>query len=80
MRHFKVPIDENDREIWLAMFKKTLKEIGFPKAHLREFWEWIEPLSIRMINRRTMMQPVRRHYWSDVRKEFSDKTEPVRAH
>ena len=71
MRHFKIPIDENDREIWLAMYKKTLKEIAFPKEHLEEFWNWIEPLSIRMINRRTNMENIKRHYWSDVKKEFN---------
>ena len=70
MRHFNVPIDENHREIWLAMFKKTLKEIDFPKEHLQEFWEWIEALSIRMINRRTTMEPIKRHYWSEVKKEL----------
>ena len=75
MRHFKVPIDENDREIWLAMYKKTLKEIEFPHEHLEEFWNWIEALSIRMINRRTNMNAIKRHYWSDVKKEFSSKRE-----
>ncbi len=70
MRHFKVPIDENDREIWLAMFKKSLKETAFPKEHMEEFWNWIEPLSIRMINRRTTMDAVKRHHWSDVKQEL----------
>ncbi|WP_428737978.1 globin [Sulfurimonas sp.] len=70
MRHFKVPITENDREIWLAMYKKTLKEITFPKELLEEFWNWIEPLSIRMINRRTNMSAIPRHYWHTVKKEF----------
>ena len=70
MRHFKIPIDENDREIWLAVYKKTLKEIAFPPKHLEEFWNWIEPLSIRMINRRTNMDAIKRHYWSDVKSEF----------
>ena len=70
VRHFKIPIDENDREIWLSMYKKTLKEIDFPKEHLEEFWNWIEPLSIRMINRRTNMQNIKRHYWNDVRISF----------
>lgn len=70
MRHFKIPIDENDREIWLAMYKKTLKEIQFPEEHLQEFWNWIEPLSIRMINRRTNMESIKRHHWSEVKKEL----------
>ena len=71
MRHFKIPIDESDREIWLAMYKKTLKELGFPREHLEEFWNWIEPLSIRMINRRTNMDSIQRHYWVDVKNEFN---------
>ena len=71
-RHFKIPIDENDREIWLAMYKKTLKEVEFPQEHLEEFWNWIEPLSIRMINRRTDMDAMKRHPWSEVKKEFAN--------
>lgn len=70
LRHFKIPIDESDREIWLTMYKKTLKEIDFPKEHLEEFWNWIEPLSIRMINRRTNMQNIKRHYFNDVKNSF----------
>ena len=70
MRHFKIPIDENDREIWLAMYKKTLKEIDFPREHLEEFWNWIEPLSIRMINRRTNMNAIKRHHWHEVKHDF----------
>lgn len=75
MRHFKIPIDENDREIWLTMYKKTLKEINFPKEHLQEFWNWIEPLSIRMINRRTNMDTIKRHHWADVKDELMKRTE-----
>jgi len=70
MRHFKIPIDEHDREIWLAMYKKTLKEIDFPKEHLEEFWNWIEPLSIRMINRRTNMEAMKRHHWHEIKQDF----------
>ncbi len=69
-RHFKIPIDENDREIWLGMYKKTIKEIDFPQQHIEEFWNWIEPLSIRMINRRTNMDNITRHHWVDVKKDF----------
>jgi len=75
MRHFKVPIDENAREIWLAVYKKTLREIDFPKECLEEFWNWIEPLSIRMINRRTTMEGVKRLYWSSVRDELTGSAE-----
>jgi hemoglobin len=69
-RHFKVPIDESDREIWLAMYKKTLKELDFPKECLEEFWSWIEPFSIRMMNRRTTMESIKRFYWDDIKSEF----------
>lgn len=51
--------------------QKTLKELGFPREHLEEFWNWIEPLSIRMINRRTNMDSIQRHYWVDVKNEFN---------
>ncbi len=70
MRHFPFDIDENAREIWISMYKKTLKDIDFPKELLEEFWNWIEPLSIRMINRRTTMEAPKRHYWSEVKVEF----------
>ncbi len=70
MRHFPFDIDENAREIWIAMYKKTLKDIAFPKELLEEFWNWIEPLSIRMINRRTAMEAPKRYYWSDTKIEF----------
>lgn len=69
-RHFKIPITENDREIWLAMYKKTLKEIEFPKELLEEFWNWIEALSIRMINRRTSMEPIKRFYFHTIQDEL----------
>lgn len=70
LRHLPFDIDENTREIWLAMYKKTLKDIVFPKENLEEFWNWIEPLSIRMINRRRNMEAPKRHYWSDMKSEF----------
>jgi hemoglobin len=55
------------------MYKKTLKETGFPQEHLEEFWNWIEPLSIRMINRRTNMDAVKRHPWSEVKHDLLSK-------
>lgn len=69
-RHFKIAIDESNSEIWLAMYKKTLKDLAFPREHLEEFWSWIEPLSIRMINRRTNMQAIKRHHWYEVKQNF----------
>ena len=69
-RHFRFTIDEKGREIWLMMYKKTLKEIDFPKEHLAEFWNWIEPLSIRMINRRTGFEAPKRYPFEAVAAEF----------
>ncbi len=69
-RHFAFTIDEKGREVWLAMYKKTLKEIDFPKEHIEEFWNWIEPLSIRMINRRTTTMPPERFPFESIKEEF----------
>jgi len=70
MRHFAFTIDENARVIWLMMYKKTLKDVNFPKELIEEFWNWIEPLSIRMINRRTTAEPPQRYHFSYIKSEF----------
>ena len=69
-RHFPFTIDEQAREIWLMFYKKTLKDVNFPKEYLKEFWEWIESLSLRMINRRTMMEAPKRYPFENIAKEF----------
>ena len=69
-RHFPFTIDEQARDIWLMFYKKTLKEVNFPKEYLKEFWEWIESLSLRMINRRTMMEAPKRYPFKEIEKEF----------
>ncbi len=69
-RHFRFIIDEKGREIWLMMYKKTLRDIEFPKELLEEFWNWIEPLSIRMINRRTTAVPPQRFTFESIKSEF----------
>lgn len=69
-RHFRFTIDEKGREIWLMMYKKTLRDIEFPKELLEEFWNWIEPLSIRMINRRTTAVPPQRFTFESIKSEF----------
>jgi len=61
MRHFHITIDEKGREIWLMMYKKTINDLSMPQECIEEFWSWIEPLSIRMINRRTTVAPIERH-------------------
>lgn len=69
-RHFRFIIDEKGREIWLMLYKKTLKDINFPKEFIEEFWNWIEPLSIRMINRRTTALPPMRYPFESIKSEF----------
>ncbi len=69
-RHFRFTIDEKGREIWLMMYKKTLKDVNFPKELIEEFWNWIEPLSIRMINRRTTTMPPERIFFDSIKAEF----------
>ncbi len=69
-RHFRFVIDEKGRDIWLAMYKKTIKDLAFPKELIEEFWNWIEPLSIRMINRRTTTLPPERYPFESIKSEF----------
>ena len=66
MRHFQMTIDEKAREIWLIMYKKTIKDLAMPREFIEEFWNWIEPLSIRMINRRTTVMDIPRFFYSDM--------------
>ncbi|QSR88870.1 globin domain-containing protein [Methylacidiphilum caldifontis] len=70
-RHFSVTIDEKAREIWLACYKYALKEVAFPFSVLEEFWQWIESFSIRMINRRTTLEPPRRVYFDEIKNFFT---------
>ena len=60
-RHFAVAIDERAREIWLRELLATFDEVGFPDAVREEYWNWMEPFSIRMITRRTTKEQPRRH-------------------
>jgi len=66
MRHFHITIDEKGREIWLMLYKKTLQDLAMPPECIEEFWNWIEPLSIRMINRRTTVSAIERYPYSSV--------------
>ena len=66
MRHFHITIDEKGREIWLMMYKKTINDLKMPLSHIEAFWNWIEPLSIRMINRRTTVNDIARHPFASI--------------
>jgi hemoglobin len=60
-RHYPFLIDESAREVWLAQLLLSFDEVGFPHDIHLEFWDWLEALSIRMINRRTMRAQPKRY-------------------
>ena len=59
-RHFPFAIDEKSRETWLLCLWRAFEQADFPRGVRREFWEWMEPFSARMINRRTTKAQPRR--------------------
>jgi len=62
-RHFPFTIDETARETWLDLLWQALDEEGLPNDVREEYWNWLEAMSIRMINRRTIKAaPARRPY------------------
>ncbi len=69
-RHFPFTIDEETREVWIEELKQALAEVRFPRAVLEEYWNWMEPFSLRMVNRRTMRSQPRRHPFHTVREFF----------
>jgi len=60
-RHFPFTIDEKAREIWLAQLLLAFDDVEFPETVKQEYWDWVESLSIRIINRRTMRASPRRY-------------------
>ncbi len=63
-RHFPFTIDESARDVWLECFRQAIVDCKIPKEFINELWNWIEPTSIRMINRRTTLKPIKRHKYS----------------
>lgn len=73
MRFFQITVDETARDVWLEMYKKVIIDMNMPSECIEEFWNWIEPLSLWMINHQTMPQIPRYPYqeiWTDL-VEFS---------
>lgn len=60
-RHLSITIDETARNVWLAAMLFAFDDVGFPEAARLEVWNWVEALSIRAINRRTMLGQPRRY-------------------
>lgn len=62
-RHFPFSITERGREIWLEKLFQAMEESDFPAELREEYWAWMEPFTVRMINRRTSKaQPVHLPY------------------
>ncbi len=53
-RHLPYLIDEDARDVWLDCLWRAFDGADIPPAARRELWDWLEPMSIRMINRRTL--------------------------
>lgn len=68
MRFFQKTIDEDTRDLWLDMYKKAMMDCKMPSECIEEFWSWIEPMSVWMINRKTKKSIPRypyREIWTD---------------
>ncbi|MGO9632862.1 MAG: globin [Steroidobacteraceae bacterium] len=65
-RHYPFTIDEAAREVWLRELWLAFDDVGFPAQLRREYWEWVEAFSIRMINRRTQRAQPRRFPFADM--------------
>lgn len=60
-QHFPITIDETARNVWLAEILCAFDDVGFPDEARLEYWDWVEALSIFVINRRTMITQPRRY-------------------
>ncbi len=72
-RHFPFTIDEQGREAWLAGLFRAIGDTGLPLEIREEYWAWMEPFSIRMINRRTMRAQPARIGWNEAGVRFADR-------
>lgn len=73
-RHFPFEITEIGRDIWLMCFRKALKITRFPKELLPEIWEWVEALSMRLVNRRTTTDAMKRYPFESIRSYFDERS------
>jgi len=61
VKHLPVTIDETARNVWLAELLCAFADVGFSDEARLEYWNWVEALSIAVINRRTMITQPRRY-------------------
>lgn len=71
LRYFQITIDEYARDIWLEMYKKAIIDMKMPSECIEGFWNWIEPLSLWMVNRRTLSE-IPRYPYKDIWIDFID--------
>ena len=64
-QHLPITIDETARNVWLAKLLLAFDDVGFPAAARLDYWNWMEALSILIINRRTMVTQPRRYPLAD---------------
>lgn len=60
-RHFHIAIDETAREVWLAELLLAFDDVDFPRGQRASLWNWLDALSVRMINRRTTLEQPKRY-------------------
>ncbi|TCJ11650.1 globin [Parasulfuritortus cantonensis] len=77
IRHFPVSIDEHAREVWLRELLASFDDVGFPEPVREEYWNWMEPFSIRMITRRTTREQPRRHPYAGAAASLAQATTAV---
>ncbi|MGD9968937.1 MAG: globin [Sulfuricurvum sp.] len=79
MRYFRITVDEYAREVWLHLYRQAVIDMKMPSDCIEDFWNWIEPLSIWMINRKTGAS-IRRYPYSDIWTELVEwKVSPKKA-
>jgi hemoglobin len=71
MRYFQITVDEHARDVWLDAYKKAIIHMKMPSECIEDFWSWIEPLSLWMVNRRTLSE-IPRYPYRDVWMDFVD--------
>lgn len=49
--HRRVAVDARARDIWLRSIWLAFDDVGFPEAAREEFWNWVEPFSVLVMNR-----------------------------
>ncbi|MDO6681507.1 MULTISPECIES: hypothetical protein [unclassified Oceanobacter] len=64
-RHFPVSIDEAARDVWLLELLRSFDDVDFPSHWRDTYWRWMEAFSLRMVNRRTRMEPLSRYRLAD---------------